>query len=459
MLNKKILAVAVAASFSTSAFAAINLNTGANALPIATETYTAAAITVTDAALLDLDVIGGINVAPNTTVYVRFELTNATWGDTVADADLNVDAADATNETIALVAGGAVTDNYAVFSFVDTDTSLTTANIFTLATVDDLDITASGTSVSAAFKTYLGAEASTNSSNGIADTEFASTSSDIITFVTGRGTAQVAAPAAQVTALVADGFTTYDATNAATATTTLTNLGGLRLDIAAAISATAVDATTLAGVAAADVYDTDSVVTVAGIFSFGDWELNDNANCAGTARALTLNTEQTVGTAATANFTAAAWYLCNDLGTPATFDSATDVIPKVSTAYTLTLVDDALTGSLGTIGYDTTAISLDYITVNPDYAQKIFIINTSTSDASYTTTFTEEAGVSASGGSGTVLAQSMLTIKASDFMTIVGGLRASAVIEIEADATNISASTQIVNLDTKNTDTISLTVE
>jgi hypothetical protein len=152
--------------------------------------------------------------------------------------------------------------------------------------------------------------------------------------------------------------------------------------------------------------------------------------------------------------------LCSNIGDETTFVTATDKVPKVTSAYTFTLVDDALTGTLGTIGYDTTSINIDYVTINPAYAQKIFLVNTGTGAASYTTSFTLEAGSTAAAGSGSVPAGSMVTIKASDFMTVTGtALRGSAVIEIEATTANVQATTQIINLDTKDTDTITLTVQ
>jgi hypothetical protein len=152
--------------------------------------------------------------------------------------------------------------------------------------------------------------------------------------------------------------------------------------------------------------------------------------------------------------------LCSNIGDETTFVTATDKVPKVTSAYTFKLVDDALTGTLGTIGYDTTSINIDYVTINPAYAQKIFLVNTGTGAASYTTSFTLEAGSTAAAGSGSVPAGSMVTIKASDFMTVTGtALRGSAVIEIEATTANVQATTQIINLDTKDTDTITLTVQ
>jgi hypothetical protein len=465
MLNKKILAVAVAASFSFNAAAAVTMATGVGALPIATESYPAAttAITLNGVAQMDLvSVVGAAYTAGGDKVFYRYELTNATFGDQIIAGDFVRTGTD-TNANVAITVefGGAPTDSFVVISITDADDNFLAADVTTLD-IDDLDVTAAGTAVTAIRKVYIGSDAAINASNDIG-TPFNTVTSNYISFVSGRTGSISAAPAAEVTALVANGFTTYDIANVATTTDTLTNLGAIDIAGAGSRTATAVASDDLLAIAAADVFDINQVVTLAGDFSFGTFSLNDAANCGGNIRTLTLPTlplAQTSATTATADFTGAQWYLCSNIGDENTFVTATDKVPKVTSAYTFTLGDDALTGNLGTIGYDTTSIKIDYVTINPEYAQKIFLVNTGSGAASFTTSFTLEAGSTAAAGSGSVAAGAMVTIKASDFMTVTGtALRGSAVIEIEATTANVQATTQIINLTTKDTDTITLSVQ
>jgi hypothetical protein len=73
--------------------------------------------------------------------------------------------------------------------------------------------------------------------------------------------------------------------------------------------------------------------------------------------------------------------------------------------------------------------------------------------------FVSEAGVTETAGtaaSGTVPANSLMTVKASDMVTLTGKTRTTATIEVETADANISATTQIVNLSDGSTDTLVL---
>ena len=118
--------------------------------------------------------------------------------------------------------------------------------------------------------------------------------------------------------------------------------------------------------------------------------------------------------------------------------------------------------SLGTIAYDTTSITLPYISTFADYNQRIYINNKGATAAYYSTTFDTESGTTAAAGAsgtGTIAAGEIAMIKVSDLVTLTGGTRAAAVIEIEAAAADIEATTQIINLSDGGTDTLTLTVE
>jgi hypothetical protein len=132
-------------------------------------------------------------------------------------------------------------------------------------------------------------------------------------------------------------------------------------------------------------------------------------------------------------------------------------------SYTVGAADDfAATETVGDISYDTTAITVPYLTTFASYNQRIYLINNGSSDASYTTSFVSEDGVTATAGTaatGTVPAGEMVAINASNLVTLTGKTRTSAVIEIEAVDTDVLATSQTVNLSNGGTDTTILTVE
>jgi hypothetical protein len=277
---------------------------------------------------------------------------------------------------------------------------------------------------------------------------------DAMRFITGQTSTF---DATQNTALVAEGFTTFANTIApalVNSTESTAVLGSVTIAAGAAtiLAADSLQATN------ADVFTNTGDVTASltGDFSVGTWTMDTQADCAGAPVVVTVDeNDNTMATAASADYTATQ-HLCVEV-------DGVEIIPRVTTAYTITLDDllgAGISGTLGEISYDTTSIKVDYITVNTDYAQKIFLTNTSSSSADYTTSFTLESGSTATGGTGTVPANTMITVKASDFMIITGdALRGSAVIEIEGNVGDIQASTQTVNLTTKDTDTVTLIIE
>jgi len=114
----------------------------------------------------------------------------------------------------------------------------------------------------------------------------------------------------------------------------------------------------------------------------------------------------------------------------------------------------SLSEDAGSILYDTASLEIPYLTTNPTYNHKLFLTNNSGQPANYSTSFTVEDGVVATPGSkaqGVIPAGAMIMIKAVDLVSIDGGNRVSATIEVEAD--DIEAVSQSVNLTTYATDT------
>jgi hypothetical protein len=455
MFNKKILAVAVAAAFSFNANAVIDLTDPTDALVYASQTI-ADGGTIDANAVFDSTVPTGFTLPSNIAgeeYYVRYELTNATFATSSLDDSALTNTSGGTH-VIAMVAGGTAGTNFVVYTYRN-DGTTNIADTFDLdmaTTTTDIDVISVAAPVVLTYKLFQNAKAFEALNTGTDAIQ--TTSLNVATFGSGQASTIVATVN---TAEVAAGFTTFaDTVGPALANTDEAEavLGSI---IIAAGAGTILAADDSASVDVNDVFTTPTTATAAltGDFSVGTWTLASDADCdTGVSSAITVLDGNVTATAAAADYTTAK-FLCVAV-------DGTEVIPRVTTGYTITLdgaLNTGITGSLGTIGYDTTSIKLDYITINSAYAQKIFLTNTSGTDAAYTTSFTLEDGSTATGGAGTVPANKMVTIKAEDFMTVTGAaLRGSAVIEIEGNVGDIQATTQIINTTTKDSDTITLLV-
>lgn len=455
MLNKKILAASIAASLSMGAHAAVDLGDADTALRYATQTIVDGGV-ITAAAAIDVDVAFGLNLPADTVFYIRFELENATFATSdVAAGDLSTDVGGI--EAIAVEGGGlfASDDDYVVFSY-SSDTAPTSDNVLSFAFGTGgvgLTVTDTDSPVTVTYKLYEADEALAALNGGAG--EVASDSLAAIDFVTGQDVSGTFT-ATNLTALVSSQFTEFsDGADADTANDTITSIG----EVAYAVVTGVLAADDSAQVAIADVYTTSSDATLGGDFSFGTWTFQTAADCTGGATALTVdeNDSSVATTDAVADFTSQ--FLCVDVSGL----EEGEVIPKVGSAYTVSLDDNTgVSGSLGTISYDTTSISIPHLTTFSNSNQKIYVINAGSTDASYTTTFRTEDGITAAGGTaatGTVPAGKMLQIKASDLVSFTNGTRGSATIEIEAEASNIQATSQLTNLVSKGSDITILTVQ
>ncbi|NCP65651.1 MAG: hypothetical protein GW763_14040 [Paraglaciecola sp.] len=455
MINKKILAVAIAAAFSTNALAALNLDAATAAtvgtINVATETYTSGDLdadgflTVTTATLLDASAAAGFTINTGTSKYVRFDLVNAKFTGVPA---LLTDSG-SLNFVATVSAGGAIGDSYVIFEVSDT-VDILSDDVFTLD-IGGLKVLA-GSTATVQYRMFNSAPGAVNQTagdvlkNSGADTAVTFGSAVDATKITIADTAE---------ATVGSSFKAFTVENtpatANYATATIARQG--ELTVANALVAGSV---TPAGVAVVvgDVFDTSQLVTFKGDFSFGTWSTSTANDCTALT-ALTLNTAKTEATTvATFDVTAADIYLCVTV-------NGTTVINKTSSPTTVTLADDNLTANMGTITYDTTSVSVPYVTTFSSYNQRIYLINSGSVAANYTSSFRSEAGVTATAGTkatGTIPANSVMVIKATDLVTLTGGTRTSATFEIEAVDTAIEGVSQSVNISTGGTDTVNLAV-
>jgi hypothetical protein len=456
MINKKILAASIAATFAFNANALVSLNTSSTALKYASEAIANGGV-ITTIAANNFTVKAGLNlpvIAGGVPFYVRVELGNAKFATNAVAAGALTTAAAGTT-AITLAGGGVIADSYVVFGYAN-DTATASAALFTFdfsnGAATNLTVTDKTKPVTVTYKLYQNAD-SLAALNGTG-TAVVTTALDAITFVTGQDVAG-SFTAVSNTALVSKQFKEFKLT-AGTAAGKTANLGQIDLLVKTGVLAS----DDSLQVVEADVYTTPTTTaTVTGDFSFGKtWFIDNNVACTttpGTGTTLTVAADMKTASVPSTAFTSAQ-HLC------VTVDGTT-VVPRVSTAYSIALASNTgVSGSLGTITYDTTSISIPYVTTFSDYNQRVYIRNASSVDAPYTTTFTTEEGTTSTAGTaatGIVKAKTVLSIKASDLVTFVGKTRGAASIEIEATDTNVQATTQTVNLSDGSTDTVILAVK
>ncbi len=453
MLNKKILAVTLAGLFAASANATIDTNTttasAVGTITVASEGLGTAVASGTNegmfvitnaASALDVTAQVGFAIPATETRYVRFDLTNGAFNAT--------GAVSLTGASVATAQGGAAGDDFIIVSVTENGSpaaSIAGSAVMTLAAATYAVPSTGGLSVEYSLYETAG--------NAVNKTDALSTSSatmiNVATASTGTFTVSdsaVATVASQFKAFSVDATGVVDtATVAGVAAVDATKLlstasaGYLLAD-----GATSVLPSNIIGAAAQD-------VIVTGNLSFGDWAFH-NATCAGADTSIDADTG-----VANIDVDANVWALC------VTVDGTDDVVAKGSYSVALDGDNKLSNANIGSISFDTTSIEIPYITTFKDYNQRIYIKNTGSVDASFTTTFVTESGTTATAGSkatGTVPAGEIYTIKATDLVTFTGSTtRGSATIEIEAEADNVTATTQTVNSSDSSTDTVTLVVE
>ncbi|APD87582.1 hypothetical protein BM527_16605 [Alteromonas sp. Mex14] len=434
MFNKKHIAVALAAAFSTSTFAAVNLDvTTSQTVVYASEVVVAGAATAeaTNASnLLDVTTKLGFSIAADTSKYVRFDFTNAAFA-TGSTVSFSVAGA-----TVAVSAGGAAGDDFVIYEVSADTADIGPGALVTLAaSAYDISTTAASTVQYRLYETATAAANATDATLKTASAEF----TDLASASTGEF-----AVAINNQATVSSEFKEFSSASLGATTATV---GYLDTDL---LVKTAYD---LDGtlVTATDLLDDQQDVVFTGDFTFGTWTLEADDNC-NASSPLSIVPTATGGIIEDLDDTALAsadWYVC--------VDSEGDTIEKGT--YSVTLADDEISDNLGVIGYDTTTIEVPYLTTFSEYNQRLYLINNGSSPADYSISFVGESMTTITplaGAQGTVPAGEMLMLKVTDIVELEGRTRVSATVEVEGIDANIQAATQTVNLADGTTDTVVL---
>jgi hypothetical protein len=469
------VAAAVAAAFTQNAVAAVDIDdtTNPQQITFASEVVTPVAgfVAVSNAGALDADVTAGFSITSGTSKYMRFDITNATFGANLAAGDLTiaagVSAAPVGTVLTDLSNSGATGDSFAIFE-VEVNGGVVPSDAVATLSASAYSISATATSqiCYSFYETALQALANdTTQALKSKCQDFAALGS-AYSGVFAKGIDQIATVATdfkkfkdQDPLAAVDDTLDYGTVGVIDATgnpPTVTSSSILVPNVVDA-SGSAVTSTVLIN-ATLTSPAVEQVVRVDGDFSFGTWSLDTADSCdssgAGTVP-ITADTTKlfgVTGDVTTADLVSAPWYVCVNV------DGTTEIIKKDD--YSITLVDSALTNTLGTIKYDTTSIEVPYLTTFNEYKQRIYLINKGTADAEYSMRFITEDGITATDGpkaTGVVPAGKMLMINAAEAVTLTGGkTRTAATIDVEGVDAKIQAAVQSVNLETGDTDTVVL---
>ena len=452
MLNKKILATAVAVAFSTSAVATIDLDAASSAtgtLTLANESFTSASLNSDDQLVVTnlsnaLDIVKevGFTVGQGATRFVRIDLEGGVFNAAPA-LTTDGDATSPTDFSASISSGGTAGDDFVIFEVNDPTEDILQDDTFTIAAASFAADT--GTALTVRYRLF---ETGAGAVNELDAAELVDSSANMVVFA--DASTGVYTSADTLTATVASQFKAWELENNI-ATATVGELGTIDHNLGIA-TGTFVQASG-ASFDADDLFSTSSQdITISGDFSFGDFDLGQAGNCGSLEDGTpVINDDEDEAVFTISNITADDYTLC------VTLDGTTDVALKGS--YEGELATDDLVGALGTIVYDTTTIEVPYVSTFDGVNQRIYIVNDGSSSALYTITFITEDGVEATAtaaATGTAAGDEVTMLKVSDLVTLTGGTRAAATIEIEATDADVSASTQIVNRSTGGTDTVVL---
>ena len=148
-----------------------------------------------------------------------------------------------------------------------------------------------------------------------------------------------------------------------------------------------------------------------------------------------------------------------------------DTVIPVTDAYTATTSYESLasaafpprgqTLTLGGVGRAGVNVYIPYLTTASGYNQRLVIRNRGSSAVRYSMTFQPEDGITASAGemaSGTLQpGTTMLSVKNDDVVTLTGGSRTAATLNLETLGTSVDVATVQVNLSDGSTDTVTYT--
>lgn len=436
MLKKTLLATSISGVLA-SADAAVNLDNN-TFVTMASELAGSTSISISDSSspgALEINVVTGINAAVDDKVYIRFDLSNASFKEAVNANDLIYDAdgdfansadqannADGSNFNVAVLFGGGVNDDFVVFSASDGDNELENTAGFVFDNVSgdmELNVEDPQNPVTVRYRVWGGIDGGVEAGNSIGAPPKDSGEKTYISFASGKSGDIDLTNNTTLQADVATAVKTWVTTSGGAQSETLANLGAIDLNTTGVNSS--VLNLTSGATQGSDLYDTAQALSLSGNFSFGNWHIDSGSDCGTLRTNLTIDSSNNSATAAAADFTGGAFYLCVSV------DRETQ-IPEVTTPYTITALTDNLTATLGTISYNSATIEVDYLTTFADYDQRLYIINTGVFEAPYSTEFVSESGTVCEGitessvndADGIVPAGEMLELKVTNIVTISG---------------------------------------
>lgn len=381
----------------------------------------------------------GVGVATGNQIFIRFDLTNAEFSGAVTLGELTVSM----TSSEAVAQGGADGGTFVIFDI--TSGGITQASDVDFAPALGLTGTSAASIQMRVYETLTQAVNETDQVYGISGV-FANFSDGVTT---------VADPATATAEVSADFllFNTGDGTDGTLGEINWALSGSLEPDGTAVDIATDSDSFT----------DTSSDVVLSGDVSFGDWYL-DATGCTGVAGAEIDLTEDTTdmdsATATDISGLTAAHIVCVEVdGMEEINEGSYSVSFEWDTPATAVYPLADSSDGVGSIVRNGTTVQIPYLTVFEDYNQRLVIVNRSSNDAEYSITFTTEDGTTATAGSaatGTVPANEVLSLRASDIVTTTGTTRTAATLVVVAPNTAIDVATNQVNLSDGSTDTVVL---
>ena len=384
----------------------------------------------------------GVGVAGGNQTFVRFDISASEFEGAVAAGNFSITGAAGSATSVAQ--GGADGDSFVVF-----DVTSNTAAAITQASLVNFtpNVAASGTAAvtMTVYETLTGAVNQTDSLYEISGT-YASFGEGLdVNSNAGAATAEVSTDFLQFTGAslsedIGDFILGVDGTS------TNMNTGNTVATIAEMLTIGSTD------------------ITLTGDVSFGDWYIDETAGgCTIAGLVVDLVEDTDTFDSATANGTGllqnTQYNLCVDV-------DGTDVINEG--AYSLTFEWDTGTRptpaadqtiSMGAIARNGTTVQIPYLTTFEDYNQRLVVVNRGASDADYSITFTTEGDTTATAGTaatGTVPAGEVLSLKATDIVSLSGRTRTAATLIVVAPSANIDVATNQVNLSDGSTDTVVL---
>ena len=449
MLNKKILAAAIAVALSSSASATIDLNESDAAmvgtLTVATESFgsgdlSGGLLSVTNASnALDLVSEVGFTVGTGESRFVRFDLSNGEFG---AAPVLTI--ATAGNASASLSTGGDG-ESFVIFE-ISSDQDIVSGDVVTLQSATfDVDPDESVVVTYRLYETGAGAVNELQASLLVTET---ATAIEFDSANTGDFT-----DANEIVATVASGFRLFDTSVDGAVSTTVATLA--EIDVSDLVDAGTINPDgTPFGVD--DLIDVASDLIITGDFSSGTFTVSESAcgTAVSGAATVTLNSDEDEATVVTAaDLDTAALFFCLDVsGLP-----SDEIIERGE--YSVEIEEDEISDEAGEVVYDTTSIDIPFVTTFSEYNQRIYIVNNSNSDALYSFSFVAEDGVTYDAGdvaSGTAAANEVTLIIANDLVTITGANRIAAILDVELTTDDVAVATQIVNRNSGETDTLVL---